>query len=291
VQTIYFSPSNTSSLLSNDTVAYANYNAAQLKGNLLWNLNDPLKTATNYSYTTADIKNQMIIRNPSAAANDTFGFLIDPKFMNQILIIQNPSAFNVVLNGQTNIWQLTPNPITILPGKQSTLALIMNTPDPLNAGSYYNNGIYNTSGGTGSGMTVYVRGLRTDFTITNTGSGYVDDTNYTTTNLTTPSATGLVVAVTSVGVGGDILSIADIVNFLSGGYQNGDIIQINGGDNTATIQLTFVNQIFSATILTLGNGAYLSTDVLNISGPGPGINAQILLGSFITITSIGLSDY
>jgi hypothetical protein len=286
--TIYLPPSTTSGLtVFENTVDYINYNSMQLTGNLFWNLNNPLKTATNYSYTTSDIKNQMIIRNPSGAASDTFGSIINPLYMNQMMVIQNPSAFNVVLNGQTSIWGLTPNPITITPGKQSILALGISALNIIIQGSYYNYGIYNTSGGTGSGMTVHVTGLATSFNLTNIGSTYTPG-DYTTTNLTTPSATGLVVAVTNVGVTGDIDNIADIVNFLDGGYQNGDIIQINSGDNTGTIQLIFVNRLNSGFIVTLGNGAYLSTDILNISGPGTGANAQIALGSFLTIRSVGL---
>lgn len=288
--TLYQPPSVSSSVnLFNNIVDYINYNTAQLTGNLFWNLNDPTESTTNYAYTTDDIKNQMVVRNPSGNSNDTFSSIIDIKYMKQIMIIQNPSAFNVVLNGQTDIWNLTPNPITIPPGKQCTLRL-GTTPMPSYLGSYYNLGNYNTTGGTGSGITVKVMALETSFTITNPGTGYAVD-NYTTTNLTTPSATGLIVAVTGVDVLGDIVGITAILNYLPGGYQNGDIIQIDGGDNNATIQLGSVNQITSFTLNNLGNGAYVASDILSISGPGPGINALFTLGSFLDVMSIGMTDF
>ncbi len=270
----------------NNTVDYLNYNACSLRGNVFWNLNDVSSTSNSYSYTTSDIKNQLMVRNPTAPANDTLGFNISPRYINQIMTIQNPSAFTITLNGQTNIWNLIPSPITIPTNNQVIMSLTVSTPVVSSPGSYYNYGIYNTSGGTGTGLTVTITGVDSTHTLTAGGLTYSDG-NVTTTNLTTLSATGLIVAIQVNGGTGAIITVQSIKNFLNGGYQNGDIIQINGGNGAARIQLGLVNTITGYYINTLGDGAYLSTDVLDISGPGTGSGAQITLGSFINARSIG----
>jgi hypothetical protein len=269
-----------------NTVDYLNYNACSLKGNLFWNLNDVSSVSNNYSYTTSDIKNQLIVRNPTGVATDTLGFIIDPRYMDQIMTIQNPSAFTITVSGQTNIWNLIPNPITIPTNKQVIFSILANNPGLTNVGSNYNFGVYNTSGGTGSGMTITVTAVDTVTNLITGGLTYVDGIS-TTTNLTTPGATGLEVYIRVDEGTGQVTNVQRISNYLNGGYQTGDIIQINGGDGNATFQLSDVNSISSYFINTLGDGAYLSTDVLNISGPGTGSGAQITLGSFITVRLIG----
>jgi hypothetical protein len=285
---LYLAPvASTGFVALNNSVDYINTSSMQMTGNLLWNLDNTSISTTNYMYTTANVKNQFVTRNPSGIANDTFGASIDIKYINQIMTIQNPSAFNVVLNGQTNIWKLIPSTLIIPSNKQIILSLTNIKPDITNAGAYYNYGFYDTLGGTGVGLTLTVSGIATDFTITNAGTSYVKG-NYTTTNLTTSSASGLIISVSDVIGSGAIGTCLNVVNYLNGGYQNGDIVQINGGDNTATLQLSGINHITGYYINSLGSGAYLSTDILNISGPGTGSGAQITLGSFITIRTIGI---
>jgi hypothetical protein len=229
----------------------------------------------------------MVVRNPSGNSNDILSSIIDIKYINQIMTIQNISAFSVTISGQTSIWNLIPNPISLPSGYQATLSMTYVDPGVTNPGSYYNIGVYNTNGGTGSGMTITVDTLLTLNTITVPGTMYVQG-SVTTTNLTTPSATGLIIDISGVDlITGAVQDIQNIVNYVNGGYQDGDILQLNGGDGTARIQLTNVNSIDTYFINTLGDGNYLSTDVLNISGPGTGSGAQITLGAFITIMMIG----
>jgi hypothetical protein len=282
----YLAPS-TSFLVLKNSVDYLNYNAMQNTNNILWNVNSSIKSTTNYSYTTNDIKNQITIRNPSGTSTDIFGNSISILYMNQIIIIQNISAFTINITGQTNIWTLTPTSIVIPSGYQTTLSINNSLPTLTNIGSYYNTGNYNTTGGTGSGMIITVSAISTIFTLTNGGSGYSTG-NLTTTNLTTQSATGLIVNCNSVdSTTMEILGLQDIVNFLNGGYQDGDIIQINGGDGLARITLNNVNSIIGFNINTLGTGTYVIGDIINISGPGPGSNAQLTLNSFISLQTIG----
>lgn len=283
----YLSPT-TELLVLPGVVDYINYNAAYIEDNVIWNLTDNTYVTSNYSYTTADIKNQLIVRNPAGNASDTFGFNISPRYLNQIITIQNISAFLVDISGQTNIWNLIPNPISIPAGYQTTLSTTLETPDLTSAGSNYDIGVYNTSGGTGSGLTVTILVIATTSSLISGGTGYSVG-NYTTTNITTPSATGLIVYCGDISAG-IINGYNPIVNYLYGGYQNGDIIQINGGNDGARIQLNLVNCVTSYYINTLGNGAYVSSDVLTISGPGTGSGAQITLGVFINVRTIGLYE-
>ena len=286
--TLYLMPDPASStIVFSNVIDYLNYTSMRLTGNMLWNTTDNVVTTQNYSYTLTDLKNQLVIRNPSAIASDTLGSNLSPRYLNQIMTIQNISANSVSISGQTNIWTLTPSTIVIPAGNQAVIGLNYSNPTISNAGSYYNYGTYNTTGGTGSGLIIVVTGLKTTSTLTVPGSGYSTGI-LTTTNLTTPSATGLVIDCNSVdGMTGAITGYQDIVNYVSGGYQDGDILQLNGGDGTARIQLTLVNSISEFYVSTLGNGNYLSTDVLTVSGPGTGSGAQLTLGSFLSVLTIG----
>ncbi len=283
---LYLAPKPSNNSFTKNTIDYLNYNSALLTGNLFWNVRNLSSTSNSYSYTTTDLKNQLIVRNPTGTANDIFGFILNPRYLNQIFTVQNPSAFTINIRGQTNIWNLIPTPITIPTHKQAIMSVTSSSPTISNAGSYYNYGVYNATGGTGSGMTVTIIELITTFTLTTGGLTYTDG-DYTTMNLTTPSATGLVLYCQVDSETGRIIDVGDIKNYLNGGYHNGDIIQIIGGDGNARIQLNLVNSITGYFINTLGDGAYLSTDVLNISGSGTGSDAQITLGQFISIRLIG----
>jgi len=285
--TIYLVPPPSSTILAlSNTIDYLNYTSMQLKGNLFWNVNDNNVTTNNYSYITSDVKNQLIIRNPTANSSDILSSAINVKYLNQIMTIQNPSSFIITINGQTDIWNLIPGPIVIPSGKQVILSLTTILPNIVNRGSYYNYGIYNTTGGSGSGMTISIFTISTTFSIINAGTNYIA-ANVTTTNLTTPSATGLIIDIIGTDGTGAILFIQSIINYLDGGYQNGDIIQLNGGNGDATIQLNSVNSIETYYVESIGNGEYLSTDTLTISGPGTGSDAQITLGAFILVRTIG----
>lgn len=281
-------PFSSESVLRN-TVDYLNHTSASLTGNLFWNLNNTTDTSTSYSYTTADVKNQFITRNPTGTASDTFGSSINPVYLNQIMTIQNPSTYTITVSGQTNIWTLIPNPITIPASTQAILSVTINNPTLSSIGSYYSYGSYNTTGGTGSGFTLSINNLYTSFNLTAGGLSYALG-DYSTTNLTTPGSTGLVVNVSGINTSGTITGILTITNYLNGGYRNNDVIQINGGDGNARIQLVSVNSVpsvYAITVTSLGNGAYVASDVLNIFGPGTGTGAQITLGSFIVVRTIG----
>jgi len=288
---LYLAPAQSSPLIIfNNIIDYLNYSAMSLQGNIIWNTTNNVVTSQNYSYTTSDIQNQLIIRNPSGVASDTLGSNINPRFLKQIITIQNISAYTVTINGQTNIWTLSPSPITIAAGYQCTMSLNTTVPTITSVGSYYNIANYGTTGGTGSGMTLTVNGLNTTYTITNGGTGYSTGI-LQTTNLTTSGATGLEIDCTEVnGTTGAIMTIQNIINYVSGGYQDGDILQINGGDGTARITLGNVNSIGTFYILSLGNGEYVSTDVVTVSGGSTGSGGQITLGSFINVISIGLGE-
>ncbi len=271
----------------NNTVDYNNYSSMVLTGNLIWNLKDINISDITYSYTTEDIKNQLITRNPSANATDTFSNVINPRYLNQIFTIQNISKFSIDLKSQTDIWTIPT--LTIPASYQTVLSITADTPVISDPGSYYNTGTYNTENrsGTGSGLIITVSLILTSHKLIVSGSGYSIG-SYTTTNLTNPLAKGLVVYCTEIGKNGNITFIQDIINFLEGGYSNGDTIKINGGNGNSRIKLISVNYIGRIFVNTLGDGNYLSTDVLNISGPGTGVDAQIILGSFIKIRTIGL---
>lgn len=278
-----------SMIAASNAVAYSNYTALMIQNNLFWNLTDTINTTNNYSYTTTDIQNQISLRNPTANSTDVLGYLISPVALNQIMTIQNLSNFTITVTSQSSIWNLIPSALSIPASNQLTFSIVYNKPALSNQGSYYNIGNYNTTGGTGTGMTVVVTALETTFTITVPGSTYTQESNSysTTNNLTTPTATGLRILIGGVNSSGGITSISTISNYLENGYQNGDIIQINGGDGTARIQLNLVNSAASFNITSLGNGEYLSTDTISISGPGTGSGAQSTFGTFMTVMSIG----
>lgn len=287
---LYFAPSTPVSYLS-QVVDFSTDNSTQIRGNIFWNSTDNLINSNNYSYTNDDIKNKLVIREPTAISNDIFGPDINPNYLNQIMIIQNPSIYNINITGQTDIWNLVPSTITIPPSTQVKLSLTKNNPTILNGGSYYNYGTYNTSGGLGSGMTITVNKICSLGRLDAPGSGYTQQIYFETTNITNPSVTGLVIAapVDEDTGGGFIISSFDTVyyNYLDGGYQSGDVIRINGGNNDAIFTLLYVNTIDSFTINTLGDGLYLSTDTIDILGPGTGVGAQIQLGNYINVRTIG----
>jgi len=268
-----------------NNVSYSNYNSLAQMGNIIWNTSNVINTANNYSYVDADIRNQLIVRNPTGNSADLFGAGISPRELNsQVMTIQNISPHTITINGQTDIWDLVTSSITLPTGNQVVICFKNNPITVVSPGSYYDIGLYNTTGGTGTGLTVYLS-VETTSTIFAAGTGYTTGL-YTTTNLTTPGATGLIIYVTTVDLSGEVTSISDITNYVSGGYQNGDILQLNGGDNLGQIQLLNVNEM-SPDVESLGDGNYLSTDIINVSGPGPGVGGQITLGSFLTVMRIG----
>lgn len=267
--------------------AYSMYGSIRFTNFLLWGIDSSDRVNNNYSYTTEDVRKQMIIRSPSADATDTFGYLMTSRCYNQMFVIKNTSGHIIDLVGGSNLWIV---PLMTIPGlHQKYLCFTSEDVPPLTTkGNNYTMDIYNTTGGSGSGLVIKVMNIRSYNFIDTGGLGYEQGGTYTTTNLTNPSATGLIVVVViffgnNDGIVSDTLPI---LNFLFGGYSVGDVIRINGGNNGATFTLTSVNSIEDYSIETLGSDGYVSGDIVTVSGPGPGTGATIELIPFLTITPI-----
>lgn len=129
-------------------------------------------SSLSYDYTTNDVKQQLVTRNPVGNTSDVFGSLIDITLMSQIMIIKNISAFSIDLTSQTDIWEFIPSLITISPSRQIELSLTKVNPSLNSGGSGYQTGSSSTTGGTGTGMTVDITSIETKFNITTPGLGY-----------------------------------------------------------------------------------------------------------------------
>lgn len=280
---------NTTTALSNLPIDFNNSGYSRVRNLFLWNVIDNVQTATNYSYTSADVKNQLVIRNPSANSIDILDHTnIELKYINQIMVIQNISGYTIQITA-SNMWNVYhPGTIEIPSNKQIHLSVAINLyPALITKGSYYTNGIHNTIGGTGTGLTVLIKLLKSKLTIISPGSGYEAGGNYSTINLTNPDATGLFINVMDAGVFGEITMVTDVANLLMGGYQVGDILQIVGGDNNAEIQLASVNEIFSYDIENLGSG-YLPEDIVEVVGDDSGTGCTFEVGKILNLRVIGI---
>jgi len=88
--------------------------------------------------------------------------------------------------------------------------------------------------------------------VTSGGSGYVLNSIYTTTNTTTPSATGLTVKVAQVSVTGAIEAV-QIVERGTGPYSIDDILTVNGGTVNGQVRLIQYRLVNVSTTSTLNN--------------------------------------
>lgn len=89
-------------------------------------------------------------------------------------------------------------------------------------------------------------------TVSSGGTGYTSGNTYTTTNLTTPGATGLTVKVLSdPGLSNSVVSVEVVER--GSGYQVDDILRINGGTTLAQIKLIQYRLVNVSSTNTLNN--------------------------------------
>lgn len=150
----------------------------------------------------------------------------------------------------------------------------------LTGGAGYTNGTdIAVTGGTGTGMTVNIQaetiGQVFDGTIDNPGENYFINSTYSTT--TTGNGTGLQIRVTAV----DAASNNAITDFVipafgrGNGYAIGDIVNVMGGNNLGSIEITEITEgkVTQVTVNQSGED-YTVGDVVTISG-GTGATFEI----------------
>lgn len=260
----------------------------RIKENFIFKVNENIISSDDYMYTTNDVKNQIVTRNPSRNSIDLFDHnIIDYKYLIQIMCIQNISDYSITLTA-TDLFSLRPDNIIIPPKKQLHLSITKKYPSLTNNGSYYTCGAYTTLGGSGSGLEIFVKTIKSSAKILDKGTGYFDLGSYTTINLTNPNSTGFLPSVSSTSEFGEIDGIGAIVNYLDGGYTIDDIVQVNGGNNDARIQFVRVNEIVDFQITNMGIGYELG-DIIEIdNGIGNGTMASFVLDGLSSLFSIGI---
>jgi len=264
------------------TFGFVNSISMYVSDNFLFNVDEIEETGIDYTYTTTDVKNGFIVRTPGGASNDTFNLNIG--IPSQLFTIQNNGIGDINITGLSTIYTLTPSPIVVLAGYQTTIAIETTvTRQASTPGSNYAQTNYATSGGTGTGLRVDISQLETLFTISNAGTGYTAETTVTTTG---GSSSGLRLRIGTVNGLGAITAIGDIVGPLSG-YLANDVLNLVGGGNNAQIQLTAINTVNTMVISDIGDGAYSINDVLTILN-GTTNNAQLTLTTKIfDVLSVG----
>ena len=88
-------------------------------------------------------------------------------------------------------------------------------------------------------------------TVSSGGTGYVNGNTYTTTNTTTPGATGLTVKVTAASPNGNIVAVEVVER--GTGYQVDDLLTINGGTTSAQVRVVQYRLVNVSTTNTLNN--------------------------------------
>ena len=262
--------------------------SVKITNNLLFNLNNDINTDADYEYTSEDIRGTLITRNPAANSADKLTLKGTSYLQNsQIFTVQNISANTIDITADTDLIDII-YPITI-PANRSAQIVVeyIGTKSIVDGTGYTLNEVCTTTGGSGTGLTLSVKGVSTDITIDDAGSGYVAGV-VETENLTNPGATGLRIYILSVSSGA-VSVLFPILAQLPVGYQNGDSIRLLGGNEDAIISLSNVNGVNQITILDYGDGLYQNSDIINIVSGLTGTGASFEPDIEYKVSLIGIT--